>query len=83
MIDNVTQQVEVVERVVAAIKPQLAGLGPHAQGAILAELLSVWLAGMPPQMRKQMLTMHVASVRNLVSSSERELFGPLGHPAGR
>jgi|SRR5262252_2912980 len=40
--------IDPVDRVLAtaeAIKPLLAGLGPEVQGAILAELVSIWLRG--------------------------------------
>jgi hypothetical protein len=52
------------------IKPILAGLHPSLQGAALAELLSIWIAGHVAdtdkatcKLRKEMLDLHIAQVR--------------------
>jgi hypothetical protein len=34
-----------VERVSKQIQPLLSGIGPHVQGAVLADLFALWLAG--------------------------------------
>jgi hypothetical protein len=44
------------------------------QGAILADLLSLWLPGHAPQLREEVLAMHVEKVRELVAPSEAEIF---------
>jgi hypothetical protein len=64
-----------------ALKPLLAGHGGGIQGAALVELVALHLAGHPPQVREQMLALHVETVRELVPVVEREIFGPSGHPA--
>jgi hypothetical protein len=48
------------------MKNVLAGLAPPTQGAILAELLSMWLAGHDPAVREEALAMHLATVRDLI-----------------
>lgn len=53
--------------IAAKIRPLLAGHGPEVQGAVLAELLSIWLAGFPPEMREDMLAMHIEHMRPLVT----------------
>lgn len=52
--------------VVEQIKSHLAGQGPAVQGAALADLLAIWLAGHPPEMRDRLLDMHIAKVRELI-----------------
>jgi hypothetical protein len=60
--------------VVARIKPLLAGRPPGVQGAILADLLAIWLAGhqvagdaeATRKLRAEMLAMHLTLVRQLV-----------------
>jgi hypothetical protein len=37
------------------IAPLLYGRGPELQGAVLAELVSLWLAGHPPELREEAL----------------------------
>ena len=57
-----------------AIMPLLAGKGASVQGAALADLLALWLAGHfihgdPEQtkaLREEILAMHIAIVRDLI-----------------
>jgi hypothetical protein len=73
-----------VERISKRIEPMLKGLHPVVQSGVLANLLSLCLAGIwPPDFRESMLEEHLALVRDLVPESEQELFGDAGHPAGR
>jgi hypothetical protein len=70
----VAVRAEDVERLVAKIKPLLAGKPPELQGAALADLLAIWLAGhIAPgdpartrEMREHLLAMHVDEVRELI-----------------
>jgi hypothetical protein len=65
------------------IEPLLAGLGPDVQGAILANLTAMWLAGHMAEdhddhattvtVREKILRMHMEAVRSLIAPSEREL----------
>jgi hypothetical protein len=55
-----------IEEIVARIKPILAGRGGLLQGAVLNELVSTWIAGHAPELRDEILEVHVASVKALV-----------------
>jgi hypothetical protein len=67
--------------VVQQIRPLLAGLRSESQGAILADLLSLWLAGhLVPgsqeetdELRTLLLDNHIEAVRALIPSSEQEI----------
>lgn len=66
---------EVLETV-DRIKPLLTGRPREIQGAILAELLSLWLAGHwqgGDELIERMLTFHVAMVRKLLPTNIRDL----------
>lgn len=78
MPDATDKQVDEAEAIVASIKPMLAGRSAPVQGAVLADLLSLWIAGHHPKLRKEILAAHVATVINLVPYSEKEIFGPSG-----
>lgn len=70
-----------VERVSRQIQPLLRGHPREVQAGVLADLLSLWLAGhWPPQSRELFLADLVDLVRILVPESEKEVFGPAGHP---
>lgn len=62
------------------IRPQLAGLAPNLQGAALADLVSLWLAGHPRRMREDLLSAHMEAVRNLTELNALDMYGPAGHP---
>jgi hypothetical protein len=57
------------------VYPLLRGRHPAEQGAILAELLSLWLAGHPEEMREDLLTGHVEMVRKLTVANAHILRG--------
>jgi hypothetical protein len=69
-----------IDSLVRQIKPLLAGKTPGVQSAVLADLLSMWIAGHPDFVRDEMLTQHVDFVRALVPVNEQIMFGPAGHP---
>jgi hypothetical protein len=71
------------EKVSKVIQPMLKGRSPEVQGAVLADLLSIFLAGHAPQLREEILTLHIDMVRKLIPESELEIFGTEGHPARR
>ena len=66
---------------VAAIRPLLAGEAPHVQGAVLADLVAMWLAGhvvmdshgKTRRLRADLLRGHVAVVRELTHENAKEL----------
>lgn len=78
-------EVEHVSKMISReLEPMLAGRPSNVQGAVLADLLSIWLAGhWPPAAREVLLADFVKLVRNLVPETEKQLFGAAGHPAGR
>lgn len=63
-----------IRNAVERIKPHLAGRSPEVQGAILAELLSIWLAGHQVEgdsdatrkLRGEVLAVHLVGVEQLV-----------------
>jgi hypothetical protein len=72
------------------IMPILEGQGPDVQGAVLADLLSLWLAGQivlddnggidreqTVKMREDMLALHIEHVRLMLPSSEAEVLHKL------
>jgi len=75
------QLIHEVDGLVADIKPLLAGRHPGVQGAALAELVALWVAGHAPMIRDTIVRGHIEVIDKLVPLAERELFGPLGHPA--
>ncbi len=62
------------------IKVLLSGKPAFIQGAVLGELLALWLIGHPDFMRKSLLKTHMHYVRSLIPGSELEVFAPSGHP---
>lgn len=58
-------ELEVVE-IVEQIKPILAGKNPGMQSAVLAECLSLWLAGWPKRARDDLLKGHLKLVAELL-----------------
>ncbi len=68
-------------RVSKHIQPMLKGLGADIQGAVLADLLSLWLAGHfvvgsseeTDALREAVLAEHIECVRGLIPSSEAEI----------
>jgi len=59
-----------VDRIVETIRPLLAGKPPELQGAVLADLLAMFIAGHHPGLREEILTLHIAAVRELVPPNE-------------
>jgi hypothetical protein len=68
------------EAIVAQVRPFFAGHDPGVQGAALADLLAIWLAGFqtpdgtPEQIhafRQQMLEMHIEQMWQLVPINEK------------
>lgn len=63
---------EAVQRIVEQVRPLLAGRGPQVQGAVCADLLALWLAGHPEEVREQLLQLTVTTVRALIAISDDE-----------
>ena len=64
------------------IKPHLVGAGASIQGGVLADLVSLWLAGHHPDLREEMFAEFIRVTRRLVPVSEKEIFGEQGFPKG-
>lgn len=67
-------------KLAARIAPLLAGREPEVQGAVLADLLAIWLSGhrvegdprAEAELREGILALHIAAVRELVELADRE-----------
>ena len=57
----------------------LRGRGPLIQGAALADVVSMYIAGHPPEARETVLALHLAAVKKLIPESEKQIF-PNGLP---
>jgi hypothetical protein len=75
-----TRMADEAMRLVEEIKPKLAGLAPELQGAVLADLLAMWLAGhfagdaeATARLRRTMLAEHLKTVSGLVEPNEAML----------
>lgn len=64
----VTQQ---ILQIAQEISPLLAGEAPETQGAVLAELLSMWLGGHRPDLRDAVLEMHIRTVKALTVVNDK------------
>ena len=67
---DTTLSIEAVRRIVERIRPYLAHADPAIQGAVLAELLSLWLAGHylgGHEAIEALLTAHIDMVRRLTA----------------
>jgi hypothetical protein len=62
-----------------SIKPLLAGKSPDVIGAVLGDLVSLFVVGHHPSVREQILTLHIDMVRDLMPIAEEEIF-PNGSP---
>jgi hypothetical protein len=70
-----------IARAVDSIKPYLRGRSPVVQGAVIADLLAIWLAGHQVEgsteatrkLRADMLAAHVAMVEELVAINAKIL----------
>jgi hypothetical protein len=68
------------EKLSMQIRPMLAGHHPSVQGAVLADLLAVWIVGHYPEARDEILQLHIDTVRELIPVTEKEIFGDDGFP---
>lgn len=60
------KEIDRVHDIVEQCSDLLHGEGPDVQGAVLAELLSMWLAGFDEDMREPMLAFHLSFIRPLI-----------------
>ena len=64
-----------VTEIVDRIRPILGGHHPAVQGAVVADLLAIWLAGHQADLREALLDVHIEKVRELVPVNEAECRG--------
>jgi len=62
-------------RVADLCKPALHKRHPVVQGAALAELVALWLAGHEERVREQVLEAHIGVVRELTKVNAARLWG--------
>lgn len=72
-----------VDTIIEGCKALLFGHGPDVQGAVLAELTSLWLAGHPDYSRQMLFEVHSEGVHRSIATHEKILFGKDGHPLNR
>jgi hypothetical protein len=70
-----TQRAHEANRLSRKIRPLLAGKPPEVIGAVLGELVSLFIAGTRPSLRRWTLDQHIKLVTDLVPESEKEIFG--------
>jgi len=61
-----SRQSDGVIEIVAQMAPILSGHPPEIQGAALADLLAIWLAAHPEELRAAVLRVHLEYVHQLV-----------------
>jgi hypothetical protein len=75
MADTAAKMARRVQAISETIGPMLHGLGPDIQGAVLADLLAIWLAGFQgpdaEAVRDELLDAHVHLVRKLIPVNEK------------
>jgi hypothetical protein len=79
-----TTEAEEVEALVEAVRPLFAGKRPEIQGAALADLLAMWLAGhvdpndrpVTEAKREELIEIHLAMVRLLIPINYAMLIEP-------
>jgi len=80
---KLTPQGQLHERLVSEIKTKLYGVEPAIQSSVLAELLATYLIGFGRRHREEVLSEHMAFVRQLTPVVEGIHFGEAGHPEDR
>ena len=60
-------------RIVAQIAPLLDGYPLNLQGVVLADLMAIYLYGIPENAREGLLELHCKTVRSLVKEYEKML----------
>jgi hypothetical protein len=74
-VDNSTPATRRALAIAECCKPCLAGEDPSIQGAALAELLALFLAGHAPELREVILEAHIEVVRALVPINSKIIRG--------
>jgi hypothetical protein len=80
---SANQAARMVAHMTERMKDMLAGFPPEVQGAMLADLTSIWLAGHAPQVRRAVYDEHAKMIWPLVEANEKIIFSGKEHPAAR
>ena len=67
-----------VADLVDRIRKHLRGKRPELQGAVLCDLVAMYVAGHHPTLRDDVLEIHINTVRALVPANEAALFAHYG-----
>lgn len=78
--DMASRAMELSRQISLKLQPMLKGHPPELQGAVLADLTAIWLAGHPPVVREEILQIHVREIRELIMVNEKIIFGERGQP---
>jgi hypothetical protein len=70
---SMTKETERAMTMSRSIQPMLAGLGPDIQGAVLADLVSLYFAGHNPEIREKSIDLWIETMRELIPESEKEI----------
>lgn len=65
-------ELALADAIVEEIKPLLAGRGAEVQGAVLVNLVAIFIAGHDPVIREKILQLHIEAVRGLADVISRE-----------
>jgi hypothetical protein len=60
------EMTKTTDRIIEQIRPLLAGHNPATQGAVVAELLAIFLGGHPPGMRQEIYDATVEMAVNMI-----------------
>lgn len=80
MIDVDETDIMEVGKIVEAIRPLLAGKGAHIQGAVIADLVAIYLAAHAPFIREQTLALLLKTIDGLIGINEKIMFPDGKHP---
>jgi hypothetical protein len=72
--------VDVALDIAERMMPHLAGQNGITVSIVLAELTSLWLAGMHPNLRQECWNHYAKLTQQLVAPNEKKIFGDAGHP---
>lgn len=78
--EDATTVLRGVDELYRQIAPLLSGRGPGVQGALLADMVAMWVAGHAPELRDQVLDAHVDLVRRLMVINARAIAKRTGIP---
>lgn len=73
--ETTEQDVAKVGEIVNSIRPLLGGQGAHIQGAVIADIVSIFIAAHAPHLRKTMMDGIVKTAMKMVPMNENILFG--------